>query len=34
MRMRWTGHITHVWKTGNAHRILAGNPEEKRSLWR
>jgi hypothetical protein len=22
--MRWTGHIIHVWKTGNA-RILVGN---------
>ena len=22
-----------MWKTGNAHRILAGKPEVKRSLW-
>jgi hypothetical protein len=33
MRMRWTGNVAHI-RTGNAYRILVGEPEGKRPLGR
>jgi hypothetical protein len=28
-RMRWTGHVTRIWKKRNAYRLLVGKPEGK-----
>jgi hypothetical protein len=33
-RMRWAGHVARMETTRNAYRILAGEPEGKRSLGR
>jgi hypothetical protein len=33
-RMRWAGHVGHMGKKWNTHRILVGKPEEKRPLGR
>jgi hypothetical protein len=33
-RMRWAGHVALIGEERNAHRILVGNPEEKRLLER
>jgi hypothetical protein len=31
-RTRWAGHVGRMGETRNAHRILVGKPEGKRSL--
>jgi hypothetical protein len=33
-RMRWAGHVARMGKKRNAHRLLVGKPEGKRSLGR
>jgi hypothetical protein len=33
-RMRWAEHVARIGEKRNAHRILAGKPEGKRSLGR
>jgi hypothetical protein len=33
-RMRWTGHVARMGEKRNAYRILVGEPERKRPLWR
>ena len=33
-RMRWVGHIAHMWERKVAYRVLVGNPEGKRTLGR
>jgi hypothetical protein len=33
-RMRLQGHVTSIWKTRNACRILVGKPEEKKQVGR
>jgi hypothetical protein len=33
-RMRWAGHVAHMWENDNAYRILVGKPEGKRPLGR
>jgi hypothetical protein len=32
--MIWAGHVALVEKTGNAYRLLVGNPERKSSVRR
>jgi hypothetical protein len=29
-RMRWAGHVAHIWEKMNKYRILVGKPEGKR----
>jgi hypothetical protein len=31
-RMRWAGHVAWIWENRNAHRILVGKSEGKRSV--
>ena len=33
-RMKWTGHVAHMGKGRDVHRVLVGKPEGKRSLGR
>ena len=33
-RMRWAGHVTRMGEDRGVHRVLVGNPEEKRPLGR
>jgi hypothetical protein len=33
-KMRWAGHAARMGEKKNAYRILVGNPEGKRPLWR
>jgi hypothetical protein len=33
-RMRWAGHVTGIREKWNAHGLLVGKPERKRSLGR
>jgi hypothetical protein len=31
-RMRWAGHVGHMWERRGAYRVLVGKPEGKRPL--
>ena len=33
-RMRWAGHVAHMWEVRGAYRVLVGKPEGKRPLGR
>jgi hypothetical protein len=33
-RMRWMGHVAHMWERRGAYRVFVGNPEGKRPLGR
>ena len=33
-RMRWAGHMARMGEGRGVHRVLVGNPEGKRPLWR
>jgi len=33
-RMRWAGHVAHMGEDRGVHRMLVGNPEEKKPLGR
>jgi hypothetical protein len=33
-RMRWAGHVVHMWEKRNVYRILVGKPEGRRPLGR
>ena len=33
-RMRWAGHVAHMGERRGVYRVLVGNPEGKRPLWR
>ena len=33
-RMRWTGHVARMGERRGVYRVLVGNPEGKRTLWR
>jgi hypothetical protein len=33
-RMRWAGHVAHMWKRRRVYRVLMGKPEGKRPLGR
>jgi hypothetical protein len=33
-RMRWMGHVAHMWEMTNAYKILVGKPEGKTPLVR
>ena len=33
-RMRWAGHVAHMGKVRDVHRVLVGKPEGKRPFWR
>jgi len=33
-RMRWAGHVAHMWEGRGVHRVLVGKPEGKRPLGR
>ena len=33
-RMRWAGHVAHMWEGRSVYRILVGKPEGKRPLGR
>ena len=33
-RMRWAGHVARVGEGRGVHRVLVGEPEGKRPLWR
>jgi hypothetical protein len=28
-RMRWAGHVAHMWERGGIYRVLVGKPENK-----
>jgi len=32
--MRWAGHVARMGESGGVYRVLVGNPEGKRPLWR
>jgi hypothetical protein len=33
-RMRWAGHVPHMWEERGVHRVLVGKPEGKMLLGR
>jgi hypothetical protein len=33
-RMRWAGHVAHMWEMRGAYNILVGRPEGRRPLGR
>ena len=33
-RMRWAGHVTHMWERRNVYRCTGGEPEGKRSHFK
>jgi hypothetical protein len=33
-RIRWPGHVAHMWEGRGVYRVLVGKPEGKRPLWR
>ena len=33
-RLRWTGHVARMGKSGSAYKVLVGTPEGKRPLLR
>jgi hypothetical protein len=32
-RMRWAGHVAHIWEKRGLHRVLVGKPEGK-DAWK
>jgi len=33
-RMRWAGHVAHIWEMRGSYKVLVGKPEVKRPLGR
>jgi len=33
-RMRWVGHVAHMWEGRGMYRVLLGKPEGKRPMGR
>jgi hypothetical protein len=33
-RMKWAGHVAHMWVRGGVYRVLVGRPEGKRPMGR
>jgi hypothetical protein len=33
-KIRWLGHVAHMWERRGAYRLLVGKPEEQRPLGR